>query len=96
MGKRKSGGSSRSSSSSSAASKTRRGFRPRRRKVCFFCANRTVDIDYKDVDLIRKFMSDRGKILPRRRSGTCPKHQRELARQIKKGREIALVPYSND
>jgi small subunit ribosomal protein S18 len=55
-----------------------------------------VEIDYKDVDLIRKFMSDRGKIQPRRRSGTCPKHQRELARQIKKSREIALVPYTND
>lgn len=90
MGKRRSGGSSRSSS------KPRRGFRPRRRKVCYFCASRTVEIDYKDIDLMRRFMSDRGKILPRRRTGTCPRHQRELVRHIKKGREIALVPYTND
>jgi len=55
-----------------------------------------VAIDFKDVDLMRKFMSDRGKIMPRRRTGTCPKHQREVARQIKKAREIALVPYFID
>jgi small subunit ribosomal protein S18 len=86
----------RDSSRSSAASKKRRGFRPRRRKVCYFCANAGVEIDYKDVELIRKFISDRGKIQPRRRTGTCPKHQRELARHIKKGREIALLPYYVD
>lgn len=90
MGKRRSGGYSRSSN------KKRRGFRPRRRKVCYFCVTRNVDIDYKDVELMRKFMSDRGKILPRRRTGTCPRHQRELARHIKKAREIALVPYTID
>jgi small subunit ribosomal protein S18 len=74
----------------------RRGFRPRRRKVCFFCANLTVAIDFKDVDLIRRFISDRGKIMPKRRTGSCPKHQREIARQVKKGREIALLPYCSD
>lgn len=80
--------------SGSRSLKRRRGFRPRRRKVCFFCANPQIEIDFKDVDLMRRFMSDRGKIMPRRRTGTCPKHQREIARQIKKSREIALVPYS--
>jgi len=86
----------RRSSSNSRSPRKRRGFRPRRRKVCYFCANTGVEIDYKDVDLMRKFISDRGKIMPRRRTGTCPKHQRELARQIKKSREIALIPYFID
>jgi len=88
MGRRK-GGSFRST-------RKRRGFRPRRRKVCYFCTNPGVAIDYKDVDLMRKFISDRGKIMPRRRTGSCPKHQREIARQIKKSREIALIPYAAD
>jgi small subunit ribosomal protein S18 len=74
----------------------RRGYRPRRRKVCFFCTNPGVEIDFKDAELMRRFISDRGKILPRRRTGTCPKHQRELARQIKRSREIALIPYYID
>ena len=82
--------------SGSRSLKRRRGFRPRRRKVCYFCTNRGVEIDFKDVELMRKFISDRGKIMPRRRTGTCPKHQRELARQIKRCREIALIPYYID
>ncbi len=89
MGRRRNTGFSRSP-------KKRRGFRPRRKKVCFFCTNLEVAIDFKDSDLMRRFMSDRGKITPRRRTGTCPKHQRELARHIKKAREIALVPYFID
>jgi len=80
----------------SRSSRRRRGYRPRRRKVCFFCTNPGVEIDYKDSDLMRRFISDRGKILPRRRTGTCPKHQRELARQIKRAREIAMIPYYID
>lgn len=80
----------------SRSSRKRRGYRPRRRKVCFFCTNPGVEIDYKDSDLMRRFISDRGKILPRRRTGTCPKHQRELARQIKRAREIAMIPYYID
>jgi small subunit ribosomal protein S18 len=64
--------------------------------VCFFCANPQVAIDYKDVDVMRRFISDRGKIVPKRRSGSCPKHQREIARQVKKAREIALLPYCVD
>jgi small subunit ribosomal protein S18 len=55
-----------------------------------------VKIDYKDLDLMRRFTSDRGKIVPKRRTGTCPKHQRELARHVKKARELALVPYAVD
>ena len=86
----------RRSSGPRSSFKKRRGFKPRRRKVCYFCTNLNVAIDFKDVDLMRKFMSDRGKIMPRRRTGTCPKHQREVARQIKKAREIALVPYFID
>jgi small subunit ribosomal protein S18 len=58
--------------------------------------NLGTEIDFKDIDLMRKFMSDRGKIMPRRRTGTCPKHQREVARNIKKAREIAIVPYFVD
>lgn len=81
-------------SRSSSLMRKKKGFRPRRRKVCYFCVNAGVDIDYKDVDLMRKYISDRGKILPRRRSGSCPKHQREIARQIKKAREIAIIPYT--
>jgi len=80
--------------SSRSFGRKKKGYKPRRRKVCYFCVNPDTEIDYKDVDLMRKFMSDRGKIWPRRKTGTCPKHQRELARQIKKSREIALVPYA--
>jgi len=89
-------GRSRSRDSRSLGAKRKRGFRPRRRKACYFCINPGVRMDYKDLDLIRKFISDRGKISPRRRSGSCPKHQREIARQIKKAREIALIPYTID
>jgi small subunit ribosomal protein S18 len=64
--------------------------------VCFFCANPSAVIDYKDVDLMRRFISDRGKIMPKRRTGSCPKHQREIARHVKKAREIALLPYCVD
>ena len=71
----------------------RRGRRPRR-KVCHFCANKIEDIDYKDVPTLRKYTSERGKILPRRRTGTCAKYQRPLARAIKQARYMALLPYS--
>ena len=91
MGRRRQqGGNSRSST------KRRRGFRPRRKKVCYFCTNMGIVIDYKDFDLMRRYISDRGKIMPRRRTGTCPRHQRDLARHIKKAREIALLPYTSD
>jgi small subunit ribosomal protein S18 len=63
-----------------------------RRKVCRFCFE-DVKIDYKDVDLLRNYITDRGKIVPRRITGTCARHQRELAVAIKRGRFIALLPF---
>lgn len=67
-----------------------------RRKVCVFCADRVEFIDYKDIARLRKFVSERAKILPRRATGTCAKHQRELTSAIKRARQIALIPYVND
>ncbi|MCR5495083.1 MAG: 30S ribosomal protein S18 [Treponema sp.] len=63
-----------------------------RKKVCRFCANK-AKIDYKDADGLRRFTTERGKILPRRITGTCAKHQRELAGAIKRARSICLLPY---
>ncbi len=63
------------------------------RKVCFFCANKVETIDYKDSEKLHGYISDRGKIEPRRRTGTCAKHQRILARAIKRARHLALIPY---
>ena len=68
----------------------------RRKKVCIFCADKVDFIDYKDSAKLRKFISERGKILPRRISGTCSKHQRELNTAIKRAREVALLPYVTD
>ena len=70
----------------------RRGGR-RRKKVCAFCANENKAIDYKDVAKLRKFISESGKIAPRRATGVCAKHQRELAVAIKRARVMALLPY---
>lgn len=70
--------------------------RGRRRKQCFFLTHPEVVIDYKDVDLLRKFISERGKILPRRRTGSSPAAQRKLAKAIKRAREIGLLPYAAD
>ena len=68
--------------------------RPRkRRKVCVFCADKIDHIDYKDVPRLRRHMSERGKILPCRMTGTCAKHQRQLTVAIKRARQIALLPY---
>ncbi|PWA06714.1 30S ribosomal protein S18 [Pueribacillus theae] len=72
----------------------RQGRRGRRRKVCFFTANNITYIDYKDVDLLKRFISERGKILPRRVTGTSAKYQRQLTRAIKRARQMALLPYS--
>ena len=68
----------------------------RRKKVCIFCVDKVDFIDYKDSAKLRKFISERGKILPRRISGTCSKHQRELNTAIKRAREVALLPYVTD
>ncbi|KUP09485.1 30S ribosomal protein S18 [Bacillus coahuilensis m2-6] len=65
----------------------------RRRKVCYFTSNNITNIDYKDVDLLKKFISERGKILPRRVTGTSAKYQRKLTTAIKRARMMALLPY---
>lgn len=65
------------------------------KKVCRFCSNKTK-IDYKDADGLRRYTTERGKILPRRITGTCAKHQRELARAIKRARNICLLPFVAD
>jgi small subunit ribosomal protein S18 len=65
-----------------------------KKKVCIFCKDRIDYVDYKDVNLLRKFMSDRGKIRARRVSGNCAQHQREVAVAIKTSRELALLPYT--
>ena len=65
-----------------------------RRKVCRFCADKVPFVDYKDVGLLRNYVTDRGKIIPRRISGSCAKHQRELTTAIKQSRNIALLPFT--
>ena len=72
--------------------------RPRRsrRKVCKFCENKATSIDYKDVRTLEKFVTERGKIMPRRMSGVCAKHQRDLAIAVKRARIVALLPYVAD
>lgn len=67
-----------------------------KRKTCQFCADKATEIDYKDVAKLRKFLSERAKILPRRITGTCAKHQRDLTIAVKRARHIALVPFSDD
>ena len=64
-----------------------------KRRVCFFCRDKIEDIDYKDPSVLRSYISDRGKIAPRRKSGACAKHQRRLAMAIKRARHLALLPY---
>ena len=66
------------------------------KKVCSFCADKIETIDYKDVARLRKFVSERAKILPRRATGTCAKHQRALTTAIKRARQVALLPYVSD
>ena len=73
----------------------RKGGIRRRKKVCIFCGKDNV-IDYKDAAKLKKFVSERGKILPRRITGTCAKHQRELASAIKRARNICLLPFVAD
>ena len=68
----------------------------RRRKVCLFCADKINYIDYKDVNRLKKFINENGKILPRRVSGACAKHQREVNTAIKRARQMALLPYVED
>ncbi|MBE8953928.1 MAG: 30S ribosomal protein S18 [Selenomonadaceae bacterium] len=72
-----------------------RGRRPRR-KVCAFCVDKVEKIDYKDAAKLRRFTTERGKILPRRISGNCAKHQRQVTIAIKRARNIALLPFTAD
>lgn len=67
-----------------------------RKKVCIFCEGRINRIDYKDIEKLRKCMTDRAKILPRRVTGTCAFHQRELTGAVKRARYVALLPYTRD
>jgi small subunit ribosomal protein S18 len=64
-----------------------------RPKICQFCADKNIKIDYKAVDMLRRFVTEDGKIRPRRQTGTCARHQRELAAAIKRARHIALLPF---
>jgi len=67
-----------------------------KKKVCAFCVDKVTSIDYKDVAKLRRFVSDRAKILPRRITGSCAYHQRQLTEAIKRARHIALLPFSTD
>jgi len=66
----------------------------RRKKVCQFCADKTDGIDYKETDKLKKYITERGKILPKRITGTCAMHQRQVTRAIKRARIVALLPYT--
>ncbi len=65
-------------------------------KVCRFCEDKALKIDYKDVRLLQRFITERGKIIPRRMSGTCARHQRQLTRVLKRARQIALLPFASE
>lgn len=79
-----------------AYDRNERGPRRGRRKVCSFCVDRVPYIDYKDISRLRKYTTERAKIIPRRVTGTCAKHQRELTIAIKRARHLALMPYVSD
>jgi small subunit ribosomal protein S18 len=75
--------------------KEEKGWQKRqKKKVCIFCRDKIAHVDYKDVSVLRKFISDRGKIRARRVTGNCVQHQRDVATAIKNAREMALLPYS--
>jgi small subunit ribosomal protein S18 len=71
-----------------------KGWKKQKRKICIFCKDKIEFVDYKDTMLLRKFVSDRGKIRARRVSGNCVQHQRDVAMAVKNAREMALLPYS--
>jgi small subunit ribosomal protein S18 len=68
----------------------------KKRKVCLFCKNPSIEIDYKTVNVLKKFVSDRGKILPRRVTGACAAHQRKISNAVKQARNIALLPFTTE
>lgn len=71
-------------------------FRKQRKKVCALCADKNFVLDYKNADQLRKFINDKGKILPRRATGACAKHQRDITLAVKRARHIAILPYAQD
>ncbi|CQR70000.1 30S ribosomal protein S18 [Sporomusa ovata DSM 2662] len=75
------------------AMKRERGRKPKK-KVCSFCVDKATDIDYKEIPKLRRYTTERGKILPRRISGNCAKHQRQLTLAVKRARNIALLPFT--
>jgi len=76
-----------------SAKDSKKSARPQRKKVCYFCREKVSYVDFKDVALLRRFVSDRGKIRARRVTGTCSQHQRDVAAAVKSAREVALLPY---
>ena len=71
-------------------------FRKVRKKVCPLCADKNLELDYKNAEQLKKFINDKGKILPRRATGACAKHQREITLTVKRARHIAIIPYTQD
>lgn len=71
-------------------------FRKMRKKVCALCANKELELDYKNAEQLKKFINDKGKILPRRATGACAKHQRDITLAIKRARHIAILPYAQN
>lgn len=79
-----------------AEEKVKKFRKPSKKKVCIFCQDKAAKIDYKDVNKIRRFVTEKGKILPRRQTGVCSHHQRELAEAIKRARVMALLPFQGE
>ena len=71
-------------------------FRKVRKKVCVLCSDKNFELDYKNPEQLKKFINDKGKILPRRATGACAKHQREITLAVKRARHIAILPYTQD
>ena len=71
-------------------------FRKVRKKVCALCANKDLILDYKNADQLKKFVNEKGKILPRRATGACAKHQRDITQAVKRARHIAILPYTQN
>ncbi len=71
-------------------------FRKMRKKVCMLCNDKNFELDYKNADQLKKFINEKGKILPRRATGACAKHQRFITTAVKRGRHIAVIPYTQD
>ena len=69
-------------------------FRKMRKKVCALCANKDLVLDYKNADQMKKYVNEKGKILPRRATGACAKHQRQITQAVKRARHIAILPYT--